>query len=163
MFPLRHQFHPQSQGKAAGISRGEIGHGPQGRSLGTGFLGASNRAQALPGGDGLPGDHLDVEQAAVPARQHLPVVGDLRFGDANLPLEVVDLVAAIERLGLDRELHLLVVGQDLLALDLHRIEVHAGVGEALLNGDHLAGERCHHFPASQPVEVAELRAVGGLE
>ena len=94
---------------------------------------------------------------------HLAVVGDLGFRHFDLTLEIVDLIAALQGLRLDVELHLLVVGHHVALVDLHVIEINAGAGEPLLGRHHTGRERCHHFTLGQPLQVAQLAGVGRLQ
>ena len=69
----------------------------------------------------------------------------------------------MQGLGLDVELHLLVVGDDVALGDLHVVEVDAGVGEPLLRRHHLGGERRHHVALGKPIEVAQLARIRRLQ
>ena len=94
---------------------------------------------------------------------HLAVVADLGFGHLDLTLEIVDLIAALQGLGFDAELYLLVVGHHVLLVDLDVIEIDAGAGEPLLRRHHLGRERGHHLALGQPIEVAQFSGVGRLQ
>ena len=94
---------------------------------------------------------------------HLAVEADLGLGHLDLALEIVDLIAALQGLGFDAELHLLIVGHHVLLVDFHVIEIHAGAGEPLLRGHHLRRQRSHHLALGQPIKVAQLAGVRRLQ
>ena len=76
---------------------------------------------------------MQVDHHAIASSDHLAVVGDLGFGDADLALEIANGELPIERFGFNVELHLLIGRQHPLALNVDVIKADAGIGQSLLS------------------------------
>ena len=86
----------------------------------------------LAGAHGLAPDHLQIQHRAVPVGMYLAVVADLGFGHLDLTLEIVDLIAALQGLGFDAELHLLKQEADFWGEHEGTPSLHYGGDELLL-------------------------------